>query len=159
MAVKERWAARALVLSRTRRVLLMRYRFPWNDFDLWITPGGGIERGEAPRKAALRELLEETGLELAEIGPEIWNRDHQFPINGREWLLRERYFLAEVEEFEPLPFAFQPGGETEWFREFRWWPLDEIPDVSGDFAPNRMGELVRALLRDGAPPQPLVIGV
>jgi len=33
----------------------------------WQMPQGGIDKGESPRKAAMRELLEETGTDKAEI--------------------------------------------------------------------------------------------
>ena len=40
------------------RVLLARHR----DYDQWALPGGGIDPGETPANAAVREMWEETGL-------------------------------------------------------------------------------------------------
>jgi 8-oxo-dGTP pyrophosphatase MutT (NUDIX family) len=157
VAVTERLAARALVLSPERRILLLKFRFPWREIDMWITPGGGIEPGEDARAAVIRELHEETGLVLHEPGREIWTRDHLLAWSGREVLLRERYFLVEVAEFEPRPVAL--GAEADWFLDFRWWPLDEIPDSGEEFAPSRLGALTRTLLREGPPPRPTVIPI
>ncbi len=44
-----------------RRVLLLRRAIPF----LWDLPGGGLEPGETPREAAVRECREETGYEVA----------------------------------------------------------------------------------------------
>jgi hypothetical protein len=37
--------------------------------------------------------------------------------------------------------------------------VDELPDVSDVFAPTRLGELIRMLLRDGPPSTPYAIPV
>ncbi|MBS0629486.1 MAG: NUDIX domain-containing protein [Verrucomicrobia bacterium] len=43
-----------------KRVLLIKRR----DIPVWVLPGGGIETGEEPEAAALREAEEESGLKL-----------------------------------------------------------------------------------------------
>jgi ADP-ribose pyrophosphatase YjhB (NUDIX family) len=49
----------AIIFDTQNRVLLCHRR----DMDAWNLPGGGVERGELPTEAVLREVKEETGLE------------------------------------------------------------------------------------------------
>lgn len=48
------------IITEKEKVLLVQRR----DMPVWVLPGGGIESGEDPAEAALREALEETGLEV-----------------------------------------------------------------------------------------------
>ena len=47
------------------RTLLLLHR----KLGLWLPPGGHIEEGELPEEAALREIREETGLEVELLAP------------------------------------------------------------------------------------------
>src|SRR5690606_18869145 len=58
------WAVSAFVVWRGR-VLLHRHR----KLGLWLPPGGHVEPGELPDEAAVREVLEETGVAV-ELGGE-----------------------------------------------------------------------------------------
>jgi 8-oxo-dGTP diphosphatase len=56
-----RVAAYAVVRDEHDRVLLCHIHPAVGVGDIWTLPGGGLEFGEAPSRAALRELGEETG--------------------------------------------------------------------------------------------------
>jgi 8-oxo-dGTP diphosphatase len=50
----------AIIFDERDRVLLSHRR----DLDLWNLPGGGVESGELPTEAVVRETREETGLDV-----------------------------------------------------------------------------------------------
>ena len=72
----ERKAIRAIMLTPEGRILLMQAQEPSSDFTVWFAPGGGIESNEMPEECLRREIEEETGVVLKDIGPVIWRR-HQ----------------------------------------------------------------------------------
>lgn len=48
----------------------------------WVLPGGGVEPGESWEAAAIRELWDETGIEVAELGPWVWSRTKNGELFG-----------------------------------------------------------------------------
>ncbi len=93
-----RSAARVLLVDPRGRVLMVRLEFEGRSW--WIAPGGGVDSGETPEQAAVREVREETGLEDFELGPWVWWREHVFPWDGHVYRQRERFYLARVAGFE-----------------------------------------------------------
>jgi TDG/mug DNA glycosylase family protein len=150
-------AVRALVLDPADRVLLVEFR--WPDKTVWAPPGGGIEPGETPEQAIVRELAEESGLRDFELGPCIWARDHWFADMPGWGGQSERIHLVRTDAFEPAPewTAEQLAGEG--IHGQRWWTAEELEAPGTIFAPRRLPKLLRDLLRDGPPPEPVDVGV
>lgn len=59
-------SARALLITKQNKICLIKRNK--NGEEYWVTPGGGIDDGEEPLDALLRELKEEIG---AQLSPDI----------------------------------------------------------------------------------------
>lgn len=64
MSARQRLAAYAVVRDDAGRVLLARQPDGRRGWSRWLLPGGGVEPGEHPEEAVLREVVEETGLHV-----------------------------------------------------------------------------------------------
>jgi len=95
-------AARVLIIAPDRRVLLLEARDSSNDARWWVAPGGGLDPGETFEAAALREVYEETGLNVV-LGPHVWTRRHIYDFEERRHDQYERYFLATITEVTVIP--------------------------------------------------------
>jgi putative (di)nucleoside polyphosphate hydrolase len=105
----------------------------------WQLPQGGIDAGEDPREAVLRELAEEIGTDRAEIIAEHpdWLTydlpDHLIGIALRgNWRgQRQRWFaLRFTGEDSDIRLDADPDPE---FDAWRWADLAELPGMAVDF--------------------------
>ena len=149
-------AARALVLDPDDRILLVR--FDWPDRCVWALPGGGIDVGETPEQAVVRELAEESGLREVELGPRIWTRTHWFTDMAGWAGQTEQIFLVRTDPFEPAPEWTAAQLAAEGIGAQRWFAPDEL-SAELVYSPRRLPQLVRELLERGAPATPIDVGV
>jgi 8-oxo-dGTP pyrophosphatase MutT (NUDIX family) len=153
-------AARAVIRTEDQQVLLVRFEFPAGR--RWALPGGGVDPGESAVDALRRELVEELGLVDVQIGPHVWNRLHVVPfVNGLFDGQREEIFLVDVgTQFEPRPALTWEQLNAEFVHEIRWWSVDEIESASHEwFVPRTLGRLLRDLVEQGPPTEPIDVPV
>lgn len=154
-------AVRGLVIDDDDSVLLVRLSFPHGAF--WVLPGGGIDGREDHVEALQRELVEETGLTDAVIGPPVWERTHHFDFldtDGVAWTGQtETVYLVRTPRFEIRPSFTTDQLLSENLDEHKWWTLDDLQTYPGPdrLSPPDIGAYVHAIINDGVPASPFVI--
>lgn len=78
----------------------------------WLAPGGGIQRGETPEAAAVRELLEETGIkarpqDLRSLGKMTQTRGYVYPFHA---------FLLELSTKPKLAIPHHEINAARWVK-------------------------------------------
>jgi putative (di)nucleoside polyphosphate hydrolase len=130
----------------------------------WQMPQGGVDPGEDPYDAALRELYEETNVRsvalLAEAS-EWYCYDLPAPVAGRAWKGRYRgqtqkwfafRFTGRDEEID----IRHPGGgrHRPEFDEWRWEEMSRLTDLIIPFKRPVYEKVVAAFAHLGAPKTP-----
>ena len=92
---------------------------------VWAFPGGGIDKGEEPREAALREVREELGLALDAVEP---LGTLQEEISGSP---HTAFLFTATTNKTP-----QPDGRE--ITEARFFPRDALPEPLGRVTSGRI---------------------
>ena len=113
---------RVILLDKENRMLLVRQHH--EDRDIWMVPGGRIEEGESAVEAAVREVREETELDVV-ITRLLWHVE-EVSQRGQRFV---NFFLGELlEDADHLRLGYDPElKDTEQvLREARFLSREEM---------------------------------
>jgi len=124
----QRVAAYAVII-RDGQILLSRLASRLTSKELWTLPGGGLDHGEDPRDAVVREVHEETGL-TASIGETAHVYSFHQSNTWRQGRRADAHSLRIVYDGwvpvdSPEPHVVEVDGST---MEAAWKPLRDVLD-------------------------------
>nr|WP_276509704.1 NUDIX hydrolase [Nocardioides marinisabuli] len=158
-----RHSARALLLDEDDRLLLARHDLTTRHIGsvIWAPPGGGLEVGETPLEAVVRELAEEVALSVPMDGPRhVWHQQVVSSAYARGWDGAVfDYFLVKCDALSLPSTSNDRLLRDEGITEFRWWTIDQLHDASGSglLRPHHLAALLSDLLTESAESYPIAI--
>jgi len=135
-----------ILIEENKLALIERHRSGNHYFTF---PGGGIDAGESPQQAAIREAEEELGIkvEIKQKSAEVF-----FGENTQYYFLAERLSGEfgtgtgeEYEEYNPVHGTYHP----------LWMPLDDV--LNNNVLPRELADLVVRFAKEGWPAEPVII--
>lgn len=136
--VRFRHAARVLLFDPEHRLLLAR----GHDLDdperhWWFTIGGGIEAGEDPKEAAMRELFEETGIIIGveDLQGPVLTRTALFDFAAETVRQHEVFYRALLTQPRQFDTSGWTATERHWMVSLKWWPLPDLANLNEQIYP------------------------
>lgn len=114
---------RVVILDNQNRMLMVKQEH--EDRDIWMVPGGGIEEGENSVDAAVREIKEETGLDI-EVGKLIWHVE-EVSERGQRFV---NFFMGRITGGE-MALGLDPefDEDSQVLREVKFMSRQEIEEI------------------------------
>jgi len=111
---------RAAVFVRDGKNVLLFHRTK-NGEEYYAVPGGGVEPGETPEQAAVRELKEETSLDIVlgeKLGELEMDNNYQYFYIAKSWSGTPELGGEELEKQSPTNIY-----------QLEWVPIEYLRDV------------------------------
>jgi ADP-ribose pyrophosphatase len=107
------------------RVLLIKRE----DRGVWAIPGGMVDPGETAPAALVRELREETNVDLAEVEPEILLRAHV-----ADWRETDNAWVSTTAALYRVPVEL-PAEAADDAADVGWFELADVDELAAQLAP------------------------
>jgi len=119
------WAGgvRVIIPDELGRILLVRQNH--EDREIWMAPGGAIEDGESSADAAIREVMEETGL-IIHVGRLLWHVEEVSEVRGQRFV---NFFLGEIIGGQPELGMDPERGDEQVMDAIKFFTREEITEV------------------------------
>lgn len=139
-----RLTSRVLLFDREGHLLLFLTLAPDSSgVARWLTPGGGVDPGEDHLTAARRELWEETGLVVDELGPTGIALDFDVPWDSADHDTgHAEYWTLTTDRFAPSSANWTEDEHVDVLAH-RWWSLDELAATDELVEPADLADLAR----------------
>jgi 8-oxo-dGTP pyrophosphatase MutT (NUDIX family) len=133
-------------IIKNNRILFLRHK----KYDMWLQPGGHVEERETPDEAAIRETMEEVGLEIEILDgfmpdTSFENKSEDLPqpfninlhkIEEGHWHLDFQYLARPVNEISEKEYSDE---------DMKWFSEDELEDENLNMPENARVTGLRAL--------------
>jgi 8-oxo-dGTP pyrophosphatase MutT (NUDIX family) len=123
--MRREFSAGGVVLRRVRGEWRLAAIRPGGKDDVWALPKGLVGRGESPADTALREVVEETGVE-GRLVEKLGDVRYVYTWSGERVFKVVSFFLVRYVRgrLGDIPDRFRHE-----VAEARWLPLDEAPKL------------------------------
>ena len=113
------------IVVKENKVLMVQVKFDGRLF--WQAPGGGVEAGELPEQAVLRELKEECNLDGEIVRP---LSVVTYPDGSRDYS-----YLVKTDEGQNPVMGFDPElpADNQALQQVRWMALSELNEKDRAF--------------------------
>lgn len=108
-----------VIINKDQVLLVKRKREPYQGS--WMFPAGFVKYGEHPKEAAIREILEETGLKVTAVKLiDIFQSDDDPRSLGHLIF----FFITKLNGEVNLS-----NGDSDENSDLRWFPINQLPPV------------------------------
>ncbi len=122
---------KALIINQKQEVLLVEHTY----MSGWHLPGGGVDQGESPKAAIIREVKEETGIIVKEE-PSL------FAIYSHKILGANDYPMVYIIK----EFAIQQDAKlSQEIKHARWFEVNSLPPETTESTRQRIQEYLQGL--------------